>query len=364
MMYKKTPLFDEHVISGGKIVEYAGHGLPISYISINKEHNVVRKKVGIFDVSHMGEFTISGSGAFDFLQKMTTNDLSSLNVGQAQYSLFCNENGGIIDDLIIYKKHNEYLLVVNASNISKNFNWLKKYANEDVLINDISDLVGLLAIQGPESRNVLNKISDGEVNDIAFYNFKDVSIYGIDIMISRTGYTGELGYELYVHSDSLIDLWSIIMEEGRKFGIRPVGLGCRDTLRMEMRYPLYGLDINESTNPLEAGLASVIKFNKENFIGKNKLIESQKKLTKKLVCIEMEERAIPRHGNTILFENIIVGKVTSGTMSPSLKKGICMGYVDAKISVLGNTISINIRGKNKKGVIVKPPFYKNGSLLS
>ena len=363
MMFKKTPLYNEHIICGGKIIEFAGYGLPISYTSINEEHNIVRTGVGVFDVSHMGEFSISGPGSFNFLQKMTTNDLSTLNTGQAKYSILCNENGGVIDDLIIYKKHNEYLMVVNASNINKNLKWLSKHANEGVVIKDISDFVGLLAVQGPESRDLLNKISDIEINGIEFYNFKNGAINGIDVMISRTGYTGELGYEIYVHSDSLIDLWGILFKKGKEFGLRPVGLGCRDTLRMEMKYPLYGADINENTNPIEAGLKWAIKLDKENFIGKNKLLKIQKNPAKKLVCIEMNERAIPRFDNNILFEDIIVGKVTSGTMSPSLKKGICMGYVDTKFCSQGNPISINIRGKNKKGVIVKAPFYKSGSLL-
>ncbi len=362
-MFKKTPLFNEHKICGGKIIEFAGYGLPISYTSINEEHNIVRKRVGVFDVSHMGEFSISGPGALDFLQRMTTNDLSILSPGQAQYSILCNENGGIVDDLIIYKKQNEYLMVVNASNSIKNLNWLNEHADENVLIEDISDFVGLLAIQGPESRKLLDKISDIEMYKIAFYNFKNGSINGIDVMISRTGYTGELGYELYVHSDSLIDLWAILIKEGKNFGLKPVGLGCRDTLRMEMKYPLYGVDINENTNPLEAGLRWAVKLNKKNFIGKNKLLKIQNNPKKKLVCIEMNERAIPRYGNNILFKDCIVGKVTSGTMSPSLKKGICMGYIDSSISSEGNAISIDIRGKNKKGVIVKSPFYKSGSLL-
>ena len=364
MMFKKTPLFDEHIIWGGKIIEFAGYGLPISYTSIHEEHNIVRTKVGVFDVSHMGEFSISGPGALDFLQKMTTNDLSKLNPGQAQYSILCNEEGGIVDDLIIYKKQNEYLMVVNASNSRKNLKWLNKHANKDVLIKDISEFVGLLAIQGPESRKLLDKISDIEINGIAFYSFKNGSIKGIDVMISRTGYTGELGYELYVHSDSLIDLWAILIKEGKNFGLQPVGLGCRDTLRMEMKYPLHGVDINENTNPIEAGLKWAIKLDKKNFIGKDKLLKIKKNPAKRLVCIEMNERAIPRFGNSILFEDIIVGRVTSGTMSPSLKRGICMGYVDSKISSPGNAISINIRGNNKKGVIVKSPFYKDCSLLN
>ena len=364
MIFKKTPLFDEHINAGGKIIEFGGYGLPISYSSINEEHNIVRNNVGVFDVSHMGEFSISGSGAFDLIQKTTTNDISALKIGHAQYSLMCDENGGIIDDLILYKKEDEFLMVVNASNRSKNLKWLSLHKGNDVIIKDISDSVGLLAIQGPKSRRLLNEISNIEINKIPFYRFKNGSVNGIDAMVSRTGYTGELGYEIYVNSDSLVDLWKSLFIKGKKYGLKPVGLGCRDTLRMEMNYPLYGMDINEKINPIEARLNWVTKFSKKKFIGRNKLIKIQKNSSKKLVCIEMAERAIPRFGNNILFKRKIVGAVTSGTMSPSLKKGICIGFVDSKISSPGNAVSIDIRGKNKSGVIVHPPFYKSGSLLN
>ena len=363
MISKKTPLFKEHQINGGNMVEFAGYRLPILYSSINQEHNSVRKGVGIFDVSHMGEFIISGSGAFDFLQKITTNDLSKLQFGQAQYTLMCNEEGGIIDDLIIYKKENEYLMVVNASNREKNLRWLIKHKESNVKIKDISDSLGLLSIQGPESRRLLDKISDVDINEIPFYHFKNGSINGSKAMISRTGYTGELGYEIYVDSDNLIKVWKYVLREGKEYDLKPVGLGCRDTLRLEMKYPLYGLDINQNINPIEAGLEWVIKFNKGSFIGKNSLMKIKNNPSKKLVCIEMVERSIPRSGNSIVFKEKVVGKVTSGTMSPSLGKGICMGYVDYAISSLGKSISIDIRGKNKKGIIISPPFYKDGSLL-
>ncbi len=363
MACKKTPLFDEHKKNGGKFVEFAGYSLPISYSSITQEHNTVREKVGVFDVSHMGEFIISGSDSLNFLQKITTNDLSQLRFGQAQYSLMCNQNGGIIDDLIIYKKQNDFLLVFNASNREKNLNWLKKHQNSNVQIKDISDSIGLLAVQGPRSRKLLNQFFDVDINKLSFYNFQYGAVKGFNVLISRTGYTGELGYEIFAKSKNLIELWKNILSEGKKFGITPVGLGCRNTLRMEMRYHLYGLDINENINPIEAGLSWVTKFGKEHFIGKNKLINFQKTSQKKIVCIEMVERAIPRSGNSILFNNKIIGKVTSGTMSPSLKKGICIGYVESINFKIGCSISIDIRGKKRKGHIVDSPFYKNGSLL-
>lgn len=364
MASKKTPLYEEHKKNHGSIVEFAGYSLPISYSSINQEHNTVREKVGVFDVSHMGEFIISGSDSLNFLQKVTTNDLRKLRFGQAQYSLMCNENGGIIDDLIIYKKRNDYLLVVNASNREKNLKWLKKHQNSNVLIEDISDSIGLLAVQGPRSRKILNRLFDIDFNKLSFYQFQYGSIKGFNAIISRTGYTGELGYEIFVKSRNLIELWKTILSTGKEFGISPAGLGCRDTLRMEMRYHLYGLDINENINPIEAGLSWVTKFNKGFFIGRNKLEKLNKNFQKKLVCIEMAEKAIPRTGNSIIFNNKIVGKVTSGTMSPSLKKGICIGYVESMYYYKKGKIFIDIRGKKKEGCIVDSPFYKNGSLLN
>ena len=364
MACKKTPLFEEHKKNGGKIIEFAGYSLPISYSSIRQEHNTVREKVGVFDVSHMGEFIISGSNSFSFLQKITTNDLTKLRFGQAQYSLICNENGGIMDDLIIYKKQNNYLLVVNASNREKNLKWLKKHQDSNVFIEDISESIGLLAVQGPKSRKLLKQLFDVDINKLSFYHFQYGSIGGIRAMISRTGYTGELGYEVFVKSKNLIELWRTILSKGIEFGIKPVGLGCRDTLRIEMRYHLYGLDIDENINPIEAGLSWVIKFGKEYFIGKNKLINIRKNPNEKLVCIEMAERAIPRTGNSIIFNNKIIGKVTSGTMSPSLKKGICLGYVKSTYCKVRDSVIVDIRGKKKIGYIVNSPFYKNGSLLN
>ena len=364
MALKKTPLFDQHLKKSGKIIEFAGYGLPVSYSSINYEHNIVRNHVGVFDVSHMGEFIISGADSFDFLQKITTNDLSKLQIGQAQYSVMCYEDGGIVDDFIVYKKKNEYLMVVNASNREKNFKWMKKHQKGDVIIDDISDSIGLLAIQGPKSKDLLKKISNVNIDMIPFYYFCNGSIKGIDLMISRTGYTGELGYELYVKSDKLVDLWKHVLSEGKIFGIEPVGLGCRDTLRMEMKYPLYGLDINEDTNPIEAGLKWITKLEKKHFIGKRSLVQYNKNPKKNLVCIEMVERAIPRIGNTIHCNNKIIGEVTSGTMSPSLKKGICLGYVHSNQSQISTEILIDIRGNKKKGSIVSPPFYKKGSLMN
>ena len=358
MASKKTPLYEEHKKNDGKIVEFAGYSLPISYSSINQEHNTVREKVGVFDVSHMGEFIISGSDSLNFLQKVTTNDLRKLRFGQAQYSLMCNENGGIIDDLIIYKKRNDYLLVVNASNREKNLKWLKKHQNSNVLIKDISDSIGLLAVQGPKSRKILNQLFDIDFNKLSFYHFQYGSIKGFNAMISRTGYTGELGYEIFVKSKNLIELWKTILSTGKEFGISPVGLGCRDTLRMEMRYHLYGLDIDENINPIEAGLSWVTKFNKEFFIGRNKLEKLNKNSQKKLVCIEMAEKAIPRTGNSIIFNNKIVGKVTSGTMSPSLKKGICIGYIESMYYQKKEKFLLIFGVKRKKVILLILLFIK------
>ena len=365
MAIKKTPLYGKHTENGGRMVDFAGYLLPISYSSIKEEHNNVREKVGLFDVSHMAEFLISGSSATDFLQKMTVNNVRKLSIGEVQYSLMCYEDGGIVDDLLIYKNVNNYMMVVNAANHQKDLEWLKKNSNGYNLdIKDISNKTGLLALQGPKSRALLEQILGMEINSMGFYQFRNYLIDGIKVMISRTGYTGELGYEIYSNSRDISNLWDQIMSVGKKFDIQPAGLGCRDTLRLEMKYMLYGSDISRDTNPFEAGLGWVTKLEKQSFIGKNALLKSQNKLKKKIVCIQMLERAIPRNKNKIYFEEKIIGEITSGTMSPSLGQGISIGYVTSKNVRIGSNVFIDIRGKKKKGFIVKPPFYKNGSLLN
>ncbi len=363
MSSSKTPLYEKHKGLNGKMTNFAGFSLPTHYSSINFEHNLVRKKVGIFDVSHMGEITVCGSDSFSFLQKITTNDLGKIENGQAQYSAMCYEDGGIVDDLLIYKKDNEFMLVVNASNREKDYNWMVENISGDVKINDISDDIALIAIQGPKSRHVLQKITTNDLNLLKYYHFFYDKVANTDVIISRTGYTGELGYEIYSKSNGAVGIWEQLIKVGQDAGIGPVGLACRDTLRLEMKYLLYGEDINKNINPLEAGLGWITKFEKKNFIGKKSLMDIKNKITKRLVCVQMEERAIPRNGCKIYFKNKKIGVFTSGTMSPSIGKGIGIGYIDTNFSNIGQNVFVDIRGRHKKGIVVRSPFYKEGTLM-
>ena len=359
----KTPLYDMHIGFGGNMVSFGGYLLPTHYNGINHEHNLVRSKVGLFDVSHMGEFIISGNDAQSFLQKITINDLESLDVGQAQYTAMCYDDGGIVDDLLLYKDEDKFMMVVNANNIEKDMEWLNKNLKGHIKLNDVSNQKGLLAIQGPRSRDVLQTLTDINLSSIEYYHFINGKIAGIDSIISRTGYTGELGYEIYVNSDVVLDIWDKLLDAGSYYGIEPVGLGCRDTLRIEMKYPLYGNDIDETTNPLESGLGWITKINKESFIGKNAIIDLKRKIQRRLICIEMNDRSIPRNGCLIYKYDELVGIITSGTMSPSLEKGIGIGYVKIPHTEAGTNLEIDIRGKIKGSTVIKPPFYKKGSLM-
>lgn len=363
MKEKKTPLYDRHIDLGGNVVNFGGFLLPTQYSGINQEHNAVRSKAGIFDVSHMGEFIISGSDAEKFLQKITVNDVSSLSKGEAQYSAMCFKNGGIVDDLLIYKKENVFLLVVNAANLENDLEWLKSHQEGDVKIEDISDKIGLIAVQGPRSRAILQTLTDTTLSNIQFYHFAEGRVSGKEAMIARTGYTGELGFEIYSSANEIGEIWDAIMDAGTDKGLEPAGLGCRDTLRMEMKFALYGNDIDETTNPIEAGLGWITKLGKADFIGKDALLEAKANVTRRLVCLEMTERAIPRNGCPILMNDEIVGTITSGTMSPSLEKGIGIGYVNVPFHKSGTELIVDIRGKMKSAIVVKPPFYKNGSLM-
>ena len=360
----KTPLYKKHIDLKGNMVSFGGYLLPTHYTSINHEHQVVRSKAGLFDVSHMGEFIVSGSDAELFLQKIAINDVSNLKVGQAQYTAMCYEDGGIVDDLIVYKFEGKYMLVVNSSNIKKDMEWLKKNVFGNIEISDISRDTGLLALQGPKSKDILQLLTDEDLDTLKFYNFSTGKIDGIEATISRTGYTGELGYELYIHSDHIADIWDKLLEVGKNHGMDPVGLGCRDTLRLEMKYLLYGNDINEKTSPLEAGLGWITKLNKDHFIGKNTIYNSQYKISKHLICIEMKEKSIPRKGYKIYSGEDLIGEITSGTMSPSLGKGIGLGYVSTPFKSIGTELNIEIRGRKKNATVVKAPFYKKGSLLA
>ena len=358
---KYTALYDKHLLLNAKMVSFAGYSMPLSYSSIIDEHNAVRNMIGVFDVSHMGEFKVSGPGAENFLQLITINDVKKISVGQAQYSALCQKDGGIIDDIILYRFEEYYMMVVNAANIKGDYNWLLENLKEDVDLEDISDKLHLIAVQGPNSAMMLNDILDFNINRLKYYNFTQLKYNNDFLVVSRTGYTGELGFEIYGNSESIVVLWEEIFKY-EKLKVTPVGLGARDTLRLEMNYALYGMDISRSTNPIEAGLGWITSFNKGHFIGRDALLLKKNENHKKRISFEMLERAVPRHNYDIIIDGNIVGKVTSGTQSPSLDKGIGIGYIDARYSAAGTKIFIDIRSREKLAVIVTPPFYKNGTV--
>ena len=359
---KQTALSEIHEALGAKMVPFAGFEMPVSYEGVNAEHETVRKAVGVFDVSHMGEFLVEGPQALALLQKVTSNDVSKLTVGKAQYSCFPNETGGIVDDLIVYKvKEETYLLVVNASNIDKDWNHISKY-NEHFganLRND-SDDYSLLAIQGPKAVEAMQSLSSLDLSEIKFYNFVVGDFAGIPhVIISATGYTGSGGFEIYCKNSEVEQVWNKVLEAGADFGIKPIGLAARDTLRLEMGYCLYGNDIDDTTSPIEAGLGWITKFTKE-FVNHEALAQQKTDGPKqKLVAFQIEERGIPRKDYPILdMEGNEIGKVTSGTMSPSLSKGIGLGYVTVENAKVGSNIQIQIRKNSVPASVVKLPFYK------
>tara|TARA_R110002012_G_scaffold322018_1_gene553708 strand:- start:2089 stop:3174 length:1086 start_codon:yes stop_codon:yes gene_type:complete len=359
---KNTALTKVHEKLGAKLVPFAGFNMPVSYEGVNIEHETVRNAVGVFDVSHMGEFLITGPKALDLIQKVSSNDASKLEIGKAQYSCLPNETGGIVDDLIIYKiKEEQYLLVVNASNIEKDWNHISHY-NESIKaeMRDLSEDYSLLAIQGPKAIEAMQSLTSVDLSAIKFYSFKVADFAGIDhVIISATGYTGSGGFEIYCKNDQVAHIWTKVFEAGAAFGIKPIGLAARDTLRLEMGYCLYGNDINDTTSPLEAGLGWVTKFNKDFVNSENLEKEKEVGSTRKLIAFELDERGIPRHDYEIVDEHgNTIGIVTSGTMSPSLGKGIGLGYVTIAKATLGSKIYIQIRKNAVPATIVKPPFYK------
>lgn len=360
---KKTALSEVHRSLGAKMVEFAGYEMPVSYEGVNAEHETVRKALGVFDVSHMGEFLIEGAKALDLIQKVTSNDASKLVVGKAQYSCLPNETGGIVDDLIVYRvKEQTYLLVVNASNIEKDWNHIKKY-NEGIgaAMRDISEQYSLLAIQGPKAVEAMQSLSSHDLSEIKFYNFIVGDFAGIEhVIISATGYTGSGGFEIYCKNSEVEQIWKKVLEAGKAFGIKPIGLAARDTLRLEMGYCLYGNDIDETTSPFEAGLGWITKFTKDFVNSENLAKEKEQGPSRKLVAFEMDEKAIPRQSYDITdVKGNKIGSVTSGTMSPSLEKGIGLGYVSTPYSDVGGKVHIQIRKKSVPATIVKLPFYKN-----
>jgi len=358
---KDTALTNKHQSLGAKMVPFAGYLMPVSYSGLNDEHLTVRNGVGVFDVSHMGEFILKGENALDLIQRVTSNDASILTDGKIQYSCLPNEDGGIVDDLLVYRiDEKTYMLVVNASNIEKDWNWIKKYNTKNVEMHNISDKTSLLAVQGPKAILALQKLTDINLSEIPYYAFKKGKFNGVDnVVVSNTGYTGAGGFEVYFENSVAEKMWDAIFKAGAEYGIKPIGLGARDTLRLEMGFCLYGNDIDDTTSPIEAGLGWITKFNKD-FTNKAALLSQKEKgVSKKLVGFEMIDRGIPRHDYPITDKDgNVIGKVTSGTQSPSLNKAIGMGYVASPFAKTDSEIYITIRDKAIKAKVVKTPFYK------
>ena len=358
---KNTALTDVHIALGAKMVPFAGYNMPVQYEGVTSEHETVRNGVGVFDVSHMGEFLIEGPKALELIQNVCSNDASKLTIGKAQYSCLPNEDGGIVDDLIVYRiKEETYLLVVNASNIEKDWNWIASKNSVGATMRNLSEDYSLLAIQGPKAVEALQSLTSHDLSQIKFYNFVVGDFAGIDyVIISATGYTGSGGFEIYCKNSEVKQIWDKVFEAGKDYGIKPIGLAARDTLRLEMGYCLYGNDIDDTTSPIEAGLSWICKFNKpftnSEALEKEKLHGPERKL----VAFELDERGIPRHDYDIVDgQGKTIGRVTSGTMSPSLGKGIGLGYVPSVFAEEGSKINIQIRKNAIPATVVKLPFYK------
>ncbi|WZL72229.1 glycine cleavage system aminomethyltransferase GcvT [Clostridiaceae bacterium 35-E11] len=358
---RKTPLFEMHQKYGGKIVDYAGWALPVQYEGLIPEHETVRSSAGIFDVSHMGEVEVKGKDAFVYVQNLITNDASTLKDNQILYTLMCYPDGGVVDDLLVYKfSETHFYLVINAGNIQKDYQWMvENKANYEVEIVNVSDDIAEIAIQGPKAEQILQKLTDTDLSKIPFFYCKrDVKIAGIHCLISRTGYTGEDGFEIYAPNQDVSDLWEQVMKAGKKEGIKPAGLGSRDTLRFEATLPLYGHEIAQDITPLEAGLSFFVKLDKDDFIGKQALVaQKEKGVPRKLVGFEMKERGIPRSNYDVFYEDQKIGFVTTGYFSPTLKKNIGLALIDADYAKIGKQIEIAIRKNRVKAEIIKKTFY-------
>ncbi|GIN19976.1 MAG TPA: glycine cleavage system aminomethyltransferase GcvT [Bacillus bacterium] len=360
---KKTPLYPLYKEFGAKTIDFGGWDMPVQFSGIKEEHEAVRKTAGIFDVSHMGEIIVKGEKSLEFLQKMMTNDFSRLKVGGALYTAMCYENGGVVDDLLVYKlNEEEYFLVVNAANTEKDFDWLNEHASEGVEVEDVSDQYALIAIQGPKAQTILQEMSkNADLNDIGFFKFRqDVDLDGAHALVSRTGYTGEDGFEIYCHKDDAEKLWRALLEIGKDEGIVPCGLGARDTLRFEAALPLYGQELSPEITPLEAGIGFAVKLNKEDdFIGKEALKKQKEQgVDRKIAGVEMIDRGIPRTGYRVFSDNKEIGHVTSGTQSPTLKKNIGLVLIGSDYIEDGNEVEIEVRKKRLKAKIIQTPFYK------
>lgn len=361
---KRTPLFESYSNYGGKTIDFGGWELPVQFSSIKEEHEAVRTKAGLFDVSHMGEIFVSGPDSLAYLQNLLTNDISKIKDGQAQYTAMCYEDGGTIDDLLTYKiGDSHYMLVVNASNIEKDFDWMQKQKSGDVTLENASDRYGLLAFQGPLSETVLQRMTDEDLSSIRPFRFKqDVLIAGHSVLISRTGYTGENGFEIYADPEATKALWDEILAEGKEDGVVPAGLGARDTLRFEACLALYGQELSKDITPLEAGINFAVKLNKDDFIGKQALAEQKENgVPRKLIGIEMIDKGIPRHGYSVFINDEKVGEVTTGTQSPTLKKNIGLVLISSEFAELGTQLEVEIRNKRLKAKTVETPFYKRSN---
>ena len=362
---RKTPLHGEHVGLGGKMVPFAGYEMPVQYSTgITAEHRAVREAAGLFDVSHMGEFVVRGPDALGLIQRVVVNDAATLEVGQAQYSAMCRVGGGIIDDLLVYRFADHWMLVVNASNRDKDWEWVAGHAEGlDVQLDDRSDETVLIALQGPCSRQILALITDLDVEAIGYYRFAEGRVAGRDAIVAATGYTGEDGFELYLKADDAVEVWGALLAAGGASGLVPAGLGARDSLRLEMGYALYGNDLDEDHTPLEAGLGWITKLDKGEFSGRAALAaQKEHGVKRRLVGIKLKERGFPRPGYDVLEDGEPVGVVTSGTVSPSLGIGIALAWVPSRLAALGSELAIKLRGKPVRAEVVRPPFYTTGSI--
>jgi aminomethyltransferase len=361
---KRTPLHDEHVRLDAKLVPFAGFEMPVQYPSgITAEHRAVRERAGLFDVSHMGEFRVHGDGALDLIQRVTVNDASRMEVGQAQYSAMCFEDGGVVDDLLVYRFEQHYMLVVNAANLEKDLDWIRAHAAQwDVEVEDESSATALLALQGPEARGILQSLTDVELDRIRYYRFVEGDVAGVPAVISATGYTGEDGFELYVPASEAARLWRRILEEGGERVI-PAGLGARDSLRLEVGYPLYGNDLDAEHTALESGLGWITKLDKGDFVGREALrAQKEKGVRRRLVGLTIHERGFPRPGYAVLADGRVVGGLTSGTVSPSLGHGVALAYVPTELAGEGSELQVDARGRLLTAVVTRPPFFKEGSI--
>ena len=357
---KRTPFYEFHVGAGGRLVDFAGFSMPLQFEGIGKEHRAVRESVGLCDVSHMGEVEIRGPEALALTQRLITNDAARLVDGQALYTPMCLPSGGIVDDVLVYRYgEDRFLFVVNAANAAKDAAWMLEHQTPGAQVIDRSEEFGQLALQGRHAQTILQQITDIDLTDMAFYHFAEGSVAGVPAMVSRTGYTGEDGFEIYMGPDAGPPIWEALMDRGASRDLVPIGLGARDTLRLEMKMALYGNDITEDTTPLEATLGWVVKLDKDDFIGRDVLAaQKEQGLTRRLVAFELTDKGVPRHGYPVLIDGEVAGEVTSGAMSPSLGKPIGLAYVPKGYWKPGRTFQVDVRGKHKNAVVVKPPFYQ------